>query len=106
MVLNAAFFWLVAAIVGREKSSACATSLRRLSTEIRSAPSRNPTSLNDSEAEAGAPYKGSKIRKCFTGRFPFAMFYKELADMIWIVAIAHGRRQPDYRRIRRPDSND
>jgi hypothetical protein len=34
-------------------------------------------------------------------RFPFVVYYAELIDAIWVVAIAHGRRRPNYWRKRR-----
>lgn len=46
--------------------------------------------------EAWPPHKRSRFRKLFTERFPFAVFYLDLPDCIWIVAIAHGSRRPDY----------
>ena len=51
--------------------------------------------------EAWTPHKRSGFRKCFTKGFPFTVFYMELPDSIWIVAIAHGSRHPDYWRKRR-----
>jgi toxin ParE1/3/4 len=33
--------------------------------------------------------------------FPYQIFYTELEDAIWIAAVAHGRRRPDYWRRRR-----
>jgi toxin ParE1/3/4 len=43
------------------------------------------------------------LRKCFVRRFPYTIFYLELADQIWIAAVAHQRRRPGYwrNRIRR-----
>jgi toxin ParE1/3/4 len=29
-------------------------------------------------------------------KFPFLIFYAELEKYIWVVAIAHGKRKPDY----------
>ena len=46
--------------------------------------------------EAWPPHKDSGFRKYFTERFPFIVFYMELPDCIWIAAIAHGSRRPDY----------
>lgn len=46
--------------------------------------------------EAWPPHKRSGFRKYFTERFPFIVYYMELADCIWIAAIAHGSRRPDY----------
>ena len=50
---------------------------------------------------AWPPHKNSGFRKRSTGRFPFAIFYLELPDCIWIAAIAHTSRRPDYWRTRR-----
>ena len=47
------------------------------------------------------PHKQSGFRKCQVGRFPHLVFYKELPDVIWIAAIAHPKRCPDYWRGRR-----
>jgi len=41
-------------------------------------------------------HKRTAFRKAFVERFPFIVFYMELADSIWIVAVAHGSRRPDY----------
>jgi toxin ParE1/3/4 len=29
-------------------------------------------------------------------RYPYAVVYRELEDLIWIVAVAHGKRRPGY----------
>jgi toxin ParE1/3/4 len=55
--------------------------------------------------DAWPPHKRSGFRKCFTERFPFAVFYLELPDCIWIAAIAHGSRCPDYWRRRQLEQN-
>lgn len=41
-------------------------------------------------------HKRTAFRKCFVARFPFTVFYMDLSDCIWIVAITHGSRRPDY----------
>ncbi|MGH2583431.1 MAG: type II toxin-antitoxin system RelE/ParE family toxin [Dehalococcoidia bacterium] len=46
--------------------------------------------------QLGAPYKATHFRSYLLQRFPYVIFYTELEDAIWIVAIAHGRRQPGY----------
>ena len=46
--------------------------------------------------EAWPPHKRGEFRKFFTERFPFVVFYLELPESIWIVAIAHFSRRPDY----------
>ena len=48
----------------------------------------------------GALYKASGLRRYVMQRFPFLIFYAELEEFIWIVAIAHGKRRPDYWRRR------
>ena len=53
--------------------------------------------------EAWTPHKRSGCRKCFTQRFPFTVYYMEFPEIIWVVAIAHGSRRPDYWRSRRPE---
>jgi toxin ParE1/3/4 len=39
-------------------------------------------------------------RKFFLRHFPFAVVYRELPSVIQILAVAHGRRKPDYWRDR------
>lgn len=51
--------------------------------------------------EMWPPHKRSGFRKYFVERFPFMVFYMELVDCIWVAAIAHGSRRPDYWRRRR-----
>ena len=41
-------------------------------------------------------YKNTRCRKRILQRFPYNLFYIELADAIWIVAVAHHKRKPDY----------
>jgi plasmid stabilization system protein ParE len=52
--------------------------------------------------EHGAPRSKNTRRRLVVG-FPFAVIYKVLKDEILVVAIADGRRKPDYwaKRIRR-----
>lgn len=54
-----------------------------------------------SHPESWPPYKRSGFRKCFLDRFPFTVFYLELADFIWVGAVAHTSRRPDYWKRRR-----
>ncbi len=49
----------------------------------------------------GAPYKNTEFRYYVVRRFPYVIFYVELMDAIWIVAVAHGKRRPGYWRRRR-----
>ena len=36
------------------------------------------------------------LRRYVIRRFPFIIFYLEFETLIWVVAIAHGKRKPDY----------
>lgn len=49
----------------------------------------------------GAAYKISGLRRYVIQRFPFLIFYTDLEAYIWVVAIAHGKRRPDYWKRRR-----
>ena len=42
------------------------------------------------------PIHKSGARKYTLQRFPFSIYYLELSDCIWIVAISHGSRKPNY----------
>jgi toxin ParE1/3/4 len=48
----------------------------------------------------GTIYKNLVVRRYVIKRFPFLIFYAVLPDIIWIVAIAHGKRKPDYWKTR------
>lgn len=48
----------------------------------------------------GAVYKATGLRRYVIQRFPFLLFYTELEEFIWVVAIAHGKRRPGYWRRR------
>lgn len=48
----------------------------------------------------GESYKVSGLRRYVIQRFPFLIFYAEFEEFIWVVAIAHGKRKPDYWRRR------
>ena len=50
--------------------------------------------------EHSPPHKRSGFRKCFIKRFRFTIFFMELPTAIWIAAIAHQSRRPDYWRSR------
>ena len=41
-----------------------------------------------------------RFRKYMLERFPFSIFYMERAENIWIVAIAHAKRRPQYWKVR------
>ena len=44
----------------------------------------------------GARYKNSGLRHVVLRRFPYVLFYLELSQATWIVAVAHGKRRPGY----------
>ena len=44
----------------------------------------------------GSAYKVKGLRRYVIHRFPFLIFYAEFDELIWVVAIAHGKRRPDY----------
>lgn len=46
--------------------------------------------------DAWPPHHRTKFRKLFTARFPYTIFYLELSDLTWIVAVAHASRRPGY----------
>jgi toxin ParE1/3/4 len=49
----------------------------------------------------GTAYKLSRLRRYVLQRFPFSIFFAELEAYLWIVAIAHSKRRPDYWRKRK-----
>jgi len=51
----------------------------------------------------GARYKDTEFRNFVIRRFPYVIFYTEWEEAIWVVAVAHGKRRPDYWRTRRPE---
>jgi plasmid stabilization system protein ParE len=42
------------------------------------------------------------IRVCPVHRFPYSVFYEDLADRVWVAAVGHHRRRPGYWARRRP----
>ena len=46
--------------------------------------------------QLGAPYKATEFRHYVLRRFPYIIFSAEREEAIWIVAVAHGPRRPDY----------
>ena len=53
---------------------------------------------------ASPTYMQTRARKCLVARFPYMVFFVEFEDLIWVVAIAHARREPGYWRERLNDS--
>lgn len=51
----------------------------------------------------GGIYKATGLRRYVVQRFPFLIFYAEFDAFIWIVAIAHGKRKPNYWSTRQPE---
>jgi toxin ParE1/3/4 len=43
------------------------------------------------------------LRRCLLKRFPFSVVYREEEDAIWIIALAHHKRRPNYWRTRLGD---
>jgi toxin ParE1/3/4 len=46
-------------------------------------------------------HDGVAIRRYVLRRFPYLILYQEFKDHIWILAVAHQRRDPDYWKSRR-----
>ncbi|MEA5535078.1 type II toxin-antitoxin system RelE/ParE family toxin [Crocosphaera sp. XPORK-15E] len=44
----------------------------------------------------GSPYSIKDLRYYVIRRFPFKIFYTEFEGLIWIIAIAHAKRKPNY----------
>ncbi len=44
----------------------------------------------------GTPHKIEEIRRYTIQRFPYLIFYTELEEVIWVIAIAHSKRKPNY----------
>jgi len=55
--------------------------------------------------QLGAPYKATEFRCYVVRRFPYIVFYRDLTEAIWIVAVAHQKRRPDYWRRRQVERN-
>jgi toxin ParE1/3/4 len=53
--------------------------------------------------QTGSPYKETDLRRYLVRRFPYIIFYAELEEFIWVVAIAHTKRKPNYWRRRKPE---
>lgn len=51
----------------------------------------------------GARHANTVFRFIRTKRFPYVIYYEEFADHLWVTAIAHERRRPNYWRGRKPE---
>jgi toxin ParE1/3/4 len=49
-------------------------------------------------------HKKTAYRRQRMERFPYLIFFLELPDCLWIAAIAHGARRPDYWKQRKPET--
>ena len=49
-------------------------------------------------------HKRTEFRRQQMKRFPYLVFFLELPDCFWIAAVAHGARQPDYWKERKPET--
>ena len=45
---------------------------------------------------AFSPYGSEGLRRFVLPRFPYSIFYYEREEDVWIAAVAHHKRQPDY----------
>ena len=43
------------------------------------------------------------VRQYMLKRFPYSVVYASLEDRIWVAAVAHHKRDPDYWQRRKPD---
>jgi toxin ParE1/3/4 len=53
--------------------------------------------------QIGSPYKATGFRYFVVRRFMYVIYYTELEEVVWVAAVAHGRRRPGYWRRRRPE---
>jgi toxin ParE1/3/4 len=51
----------------------------------------------------GIQFEDGPYRFYRTKRFPFMLYYLELADHLCVVAVAHERRRPGYWKRRKPE---
>ncbi|MEM6753294.1 MAG: type II toxin-antitoxin system RelE/ParE family toxin [Cyanobacteria bacterium P01_C01_bin.38] len=52
----------------------------------------------------GTPHQIEGIRRYTIQRFPYLIFYTELEEVIWVIAIAHSKRKPNYWKQRNIES--
>lgn len=43
-----------------------------------------------------SPLVGRDVRRAVLRRFPYSVFYAIESDRIWIIAVAHQKRRPNY----------
>jgi plasmid stabilization system protein ParE len=47
--------------------------------------------------------ESGSIRVCPLHRFPYSVYYEELADRVWVAAVGHQSRRPGYWARRQPN---
>ena len=50
--------------------------------------------------QLGTPYKETAFRRALVRRFPYVVFYADLENAVWVIAVTHAKRRPDYWRQR------
>jgi hypothetical protein len=55
------------------------------------------------DPQTGAQYENRNYHFIRMRRFPFAVYFQELTDSVWIAAVAHHKRRPGYWLSRKPD---
>lgn len=65
--------------------------LQRAVAKLQALPGRHPL------------HEDGVTRKCVLRRFPYKIFYVEMDDHIWVAAVAHHKRAPDYWAHRIPE---
>ena len=74
--------------LGKELEDEVRDALRRIATLPRAFP----------------PHGSEGARKCLLPRFPYTVYFVELHDeTVWVAAVAHQKRQPDYWAGRTPE---
>lgn len=53
--------------------------------------------------QAFSLHNAAGVRKFVLQRFPYCLFYLELDESVWVVAVAHQKRQPNYWAHRQSD---
>ncbi len=44
----------------------------------------------------GMRFRNTPFQFIRVKRFPYVVYFREFDDVIWVIAIAHGRRKPGY----------
>jgi plasmid stabilization system protein ParE len=42
------------------------------------------------------PTASFDVRRCLISRFPYCIVYKVIGSVVWVVAVAHTSRRPEY----------